>query len=148
MILPPRRIAAKIAACIVLCTLFSFVAPFVRADDGTRYEPSTRSQRAAVVDLAERWRPIVASYVDWDADTAIRIIGCESRGDPAAVNPSSGAAGLFQTMPDWQGLAFRLFGSGNLFDPAVNVGLAHFLWQDDGGRFGWHWASSVGCWSR
>ena len=52
-----------------------------------RYQPSERGTRPAVV----QWRPLLEQY-DWDVDTALRIVDCESGGDPAAVNRWSGAA--------------------------------------------------------
>ena len=108
-----------------------------------RYEPSNRGGRR-FAPAVERWRQLVAGY-DWDVDTALAVITCESRGDPGAVNRFSGASGLFQLL-GWSGLARRLFGSGDVFDPGVNAGTAAWLWRDSGGSFRWHWAASVGCW--
>lgn len=44
------------------------------------------------------WVALVCSYA-WDCATALRIIECESHGDIYAVNPSSGACGLWQHLP-------------------------------------------------
>jgi len=44
------------------------------------------------------WVSEVCSYA-WDCQTALRIIECESHGDIYAVNPSSGACGLWQHLP-------------------------------------------------
>jgi soluble lytic murein transglycosylase-like protein len=104
-------------------------------------EPSPVEQ-----DPVQRWRALVAAYPDWDPDLALAVIACESRGDPGAVNPRSGAAGLFQLL-GWQRLADLLAGVGaNLFDPSVNVAAAHWLWAHGGG-FWWHWAASRACWA-
>jgi hypothetical protein len=40
-----------------------------------------------------------ASYHGADAATMLRVATCESRLDPNAVNPSSGATGVFQWLP-------------------------------------------------
>lgn len=50
----------------------------------------------------EKWRPLVEAYFqpEW-VEWAMRIMECESRGDPYAQNPSSGAAGLFQHLPKY-----------------------------------------------
>ncbi len=60
-----------------------------------------------------RWAPAVErSLRQWhrrfrvpyraaDSRQALRIMYRESRGDPRAVNRSSGAAGLFQWLPGW-----------------------------------------------
>lgn len=51
------------------------------------------------VQSAEEWRDIVAKYFPADeVENALRIIFCESKGDPLAINSSSGATGLFQIM--------------------------------------------------
>lgn len=115
-----------------------------------RFTPSARGTRPAVT----RWRPLLAEY-PWDVETALRVVDCESGGDPGAINPSSGAAGLMQ-LYGWSWLARRLFGTGDVTIPWVNVAVAHVLWADSGGAFGWydargrprgHWAASIGCWS-
>lgn len=108
--------------------------------DEERYTPSARGTRPAVT----RWTDLVAAY-DWDVPTALRVIDCESSGDPGAINPYSGAAGLFQ-LYGWSRLARRLFGDGRVLIPWVNVATAHALWEDSGERFGFHWYASRGCW--
>jgi hypothetical protein len=128
--------------CCLVALLTAHSASAQEAEVAERYSPASRSMRPAVA----RWRPLVAEY-PWDVETALRIISCESEGDPDAVNPWSGAAGLFQAMPEWGRLTWRLFGSRNLLDPVVNTALAFLLWEDSGGRFSWHWGASVACWS-
>jgi hypothetical protein len=48
----------------------------------------------------EQWRPLVQQWFPSSrVEEALRIIDCESNGDPEAINPYSGAAGLFQFLP-------------------------------------------------
>jgi len=59
----------------------------------------------------------------------------ESRGNPSAQNPSSGASGLFQVLPSWaDNFGVRPV---DLFVPEINTYIARQLY-DDGG---WgHWS--------
>lgn len=66
----------------------------------------------------EQWRGLVSVHFT-EVDRALCIMAAESGGNPNAVNPRSGAAGLFQIMPFW----WDRFG-GDRFDPATNVSLA------------------------
>lgn len=57
---------------------------------------------------------------------------CESNGDPNAVNPYSGAAGLYQFLEGtWNGIPGSVTGgnydSGQPFDPASNIRAAAWL---------------------
>lgn len=91
---------------------------------------------------AEGWRPLVEIHFrPGDVDRAIRIIACESNGDPWARNPRSGASGLFQHMPRYWEERSRAagFGGASIFDPEANVGVAAWLVYDYAGG-GWqHW---------
>lgn len=81
----------------------------------------------------ERWRSLVASHFHpKDVDRALCLVGYESGGDPNAVNPSSGAAGLFQVMPFW----WNHYG-GDRFDPETNVRVAKAIYDQQGW---WAWA--------
>lgn len=78
----------------------------------------------------EQWRGLVSRHFPANAvDTMLCIMRFESGGNPTAVNPSSGAAGLFQVMPFW----WAEFG-GDRFDPATNVRVANQIWQRQGYR--------------
>lgn len=82
---------------------------------------------------------IVATYFPEDEMcTALRIVACESRGDPGAYNKSSGASGLFQVMPFWADhYGYR---REALFEPTLNAEMAYRIWSEEGG---WkHWE----CW--
>lgn len=62
-------------------------------------------------------------------EPALRIIQCESLGDPDAYNPYSGASGLFQFLPGtWAVIAPKAGFSGvSVFDPEANIGAAAWL---------------------
>jgi hypothetical protein len=83
----------------------------------------------------ERWRPAVATYfpteqVDW----ALRIIECESHGDPNAKNPRSTASGLFQHLASlWEERAAAAGWPGaDVFDPYANIAVAAWLFETGG----------------
>jgi hypothetical protein len=78
----------------------------------------------------ERWRSIVERYFPSNrVDQALRIIQCESLGDPDAYNPYSGASGLFQFLPaTWASTAPKAgFPGASPFDPEANIGTAAWL---------------------
>ncbi|HJU51992.1 MAG TPA: transglycosylase SLT domain-containing protein [Acidimicrobiia bacterium] len=78
----------------------------------------------------ERWRGLVSAYFQsaW-VEPALRIIQCESLGDPEAYNPYSGASGLFQFLPGtWAVISPKAgFGGASAFDPEANIGTAAWL---------------------
>lgn len=78
----------------------------------------------------ERWRLLVSSYFPavW-VESALRIVQCESLGDPDAYNPYSGASGLFQFLPGtWAVISPKAgFGGASVFDPEANIGTAAWL---------------------
>lgn len=82
----------------------------------------------------EQWRGLVAAYFPADqVDRALRVMACESGGNPNAYNPS-GASGLMQVLASWA----DNFGytPQQLFDPAINLHVASILYYDGG----WgHW---------
>lgn len=75
-----------------------------------------------------------------DVNRAIRVAWCMSSFNPAAINPATGASGLFQHLPDtW---TERSVAAGHpeasIFDPAANVAVAAWMLYDLPG--GWsHW---------
>lgn len=94
----------------------------------------------------EEWRSLVTAYfAASDVEKALRVIACESGGDPNAQNPRSGAAGLFQHIPRYwadRSAAVGLPGA-SIFDPVANVSAAAWLVYTEG----WGpWAPSMGCW--
>jgi hypothetical protein len=80
----------------------------------------------------EQWRALVGAY--WPADLvddALSVIACESNGDPSAVNPSSGATGLFQFLPSTWDSASEQAGWSGAFatDPEANIATAYWLYS-------------------
>ncbi len=82
--------------------------------------------------LAARWAPLVAVYFrPDDVERVLCLMDLESRGDPSAVNTSSGASGLMQVMPSWA----PVFGYtvAELQDPIINLEIAATILDD----YGW-----------
>jgi hypothetical protein len=78
----------------------------------------------------ERWRPLVQQYFPSNrVEEALRIMDCESNGDPDAYNPYSGASGLFQFLPStWASTAPKAgYGGHSVFEPEANVASAAWL---------------------
>ncbi len=78
----------------------------------------------------EQWRGLVSQYFPASrVDEALRIIQCESLGDPNAYNPYSGASGLFQFIPStWATTAPKAgFPNASPFDPVANIASAAWL---------------------
>ena len=78
----------------------------------------------------EQWRGLVASYFPASiVEDALRVIDCESNGDPNVVNPNSGAAGLFQFIPStWANVSPMAGWAGaDVLDPTANVAVAAWL---------------------
>jgi hypothetical protein len=98
-------------------------------------------------DSVEDWRPLVEVFFEpGDVDRALRVIACESRGEPSAKNPSSTASGLFQHLASqWRSRSAQAgWGGSDVFDPVANVAVAAWLVYEGGG---WsHWNASGGCW--
>ena len=91
----------------------------------------------------ERWRSDVrgalAEYgLGDEEDRFMRVMWCESRGDPEAVNAESGASGLMQHIPRYWDERARAAGfqGASPFDPIANIYAS--VWLLDTG--GWnHW---------
>lgn len=78
----------------------------------------------------ERWRPLVSDHFpDERVDEALAVVDCESRGDPNAYNPYSGASGLFQFLPStWATVSPRAgYGGASVFEPEANIATAAWL---------------------
>lgn len=78
----------------------------------------------------EDWRPIVARHFpDRLVEDALAVMDCESGGDPEAVNPSTGAAGLFQFLPGTWAVAASGAGVGDAppTDGEANIAAAAWL---------------------
>ena len=89
---------------------------------------------------AEAWRPILELYFKAaDMNWAIKVMNCESGGNPDAKNKSSGASGLFQHMPQyWAGRAKAAgFEGASIFDPEANIAASAYLYYHGGPG---HWS--------
>lgn len=95
------------------------------------------------VSTAGEWRSLVtAIFRPDDVEWALRVIQCESGGDPTAVNPRTGAAGLMQAMPQWYtGAGYSEpspYGPFDPFDPEANLRFGAWLLDYEwGGRAAW-----------
>jgi hypothetical protein len=105
--------------------------------------PGTASAHSSRV---EQWRYIVEQY-DWPVESALRVIECESGGDPHVWNRAgSSANGLWQLL-GWEWKAYRMFGVWSVQDPEVATAVAYEIYKASGRRFGTSmgWASSSSC---
>jgi hypothetical protein len=118
-------------------------AAIVVAEEGSTTlssAPPSASTSAALLDTG--WldslavRGLVETYFgSGDVNRAVRLAWCVSRFDVDAINPSTGAAGLFQVDPVTWEIATTEMGlnSPDPFDPATNVAVAaHIVYQGDG----------------
>ena len=115
----------------------------------TTTEPPTTTTTVPPVEGGQRdveeWRTLVEQFFAADlVDGALTVMQCESRGDPLAYNPVSGASGLFQFIPStWAWAAPGAgFPGASPFEPDANVGAAAWLVQQsiDQGKQPWtHW---------
>jgi hypothetical protein len=95
----------------------------------------------------ERWRSesisAIAKYGGPSTDISkfLRVMRCESGGDPAAFNASSGASGLMQHLSNYFPWRAKMAGyeGASPFDPIVNINVsAWLLYEHRAG--GWqHW---------
>lgn len=91
-------------------------------------------------------RGIIALFFQpQDVELALDVAYCESRWDPRATNPSSGAAGLFQQLPRFwaERSAAAGWAGADIHNAHANTAVSAWLVNQDG----WiHWAESQGCW--
>lgn len=88
----------------------------------------------------ERWRGLVqAHFGPTTTDAALRVMACESGGNPDAYNSSSGASGLFQHLQRYWDARSDAAGWGDVspFDPPANVAVA--AWLSNRGADWSHW---------
>jgi hypothetical protein len=78
-------------------------------------------QAAGDVQLVE-----LLSQYGWPLDEALRVVACESGGNPNATNGTS--LGLFQINAPYHTDKFSP--GESLYDPVVNVRVAYTIWKD------------------
>lgn len=102
--------------------------------------------RPADVLAPEYLRTLVEAVFEPEhVDLMLLVAWCESRWDTNAVNPSSGAAGLFQFMPGWFRGEWGLTGTFDPHDPVQAVdAAAKLLYQTSSGIGNWN--PSRYCW--
>lgn len=87
----------------------------------------------------EQWRTLVEKYFQpADIPWAMRVMACESGGNPLAKNPYSSASGLFQHLARyWEGRSAKAGIPGaDIFDPESNIKVAAWLFYTGGPQ---HW---------
>lgn len=87
----------------------------------------------------EQWRGLVETYFQpEDVPWAMRVMWCESKGDPNAKNPRSSASGLFQHLATyWPERSAKAGWAGaSIFDPEANIAVAAWLYSWGGSS---HW---------
>jgi len=97
--------------------------------------PSTSTTLDVFWPTVEQWRPMVTiaiSHHGGDADDVhrfLRIMQCESAGDPDAKNPNSSASGLMQHLTRfWDDRSERAGRPGaDVFDPEANIWVSAWL---------------------
>lgn len=92
------------------------------------------------VSSVEDWRPLVEHFFrPGDVDRALRIMYCESKGDPNAKNRRSSASGLFQHLTRyWPKRAAEAgFRGASVFDPVANTAASAMLVYEGGGWSHW-----------
>ncbi len=95
----------------------------------------------------EQWRSLVQQFFPSSrVEEALQIINCESNGDPNAVNPYSGAAGLFQFLPTtWATTAPAAgYPDASPFDPEANTASAAWL-ANHYQQLGYHYWHAWNC---
>lgn len=78
----------------------------------------------------EQWRSLAQQFFPSNrVEEALRIIDCESNGEANAVNPYTGAAGLFQFLPStWASASPQAgYGDSDAVDPEANIATAAWL---------------------
>jgi hypothetical protein len=93
-------------------------------------EAEAAERRRAALAGVEPWRPLVEHYFPGDrVEEALRVMRCESSGNPDAVHPESDASGLFQFLAGtWTFASIRAgFPGASRFDAEANVAAASWL---------------------
>jgi hypothetical protein len=93
-------------------------------------EVQEQQRRLNAIRGVEGWRTLVERHFPpWLVQQALEVMHCESRGNPDATHPRSGAAGLFQFLEStwaWASVSAG-YGGASRYDPEANVGSAAWL---------------------
>ena len=95
----------------------------------------------------ERWRSEVVSAIaryggpESDVSKFLRVMRCESMGDPDAYNASSGASGLMQHLANYWPWRAKMAGfeDASPFDPIANINTSAWLLYEHSAGGGQHW---------
>ena len=100
-----------------------------------RPKPHVHQLRRVYRPGVEQWRPLVEKYFQPDdVAWAMRVMACESGGDPYAKNPRSSASGLFQHLARyWDARSAKAGWAGaSIWDPEANIAVAAWLYYTGG----------------
>ena len=99
-----------------------------------------------VAPQVEPWRPLVEKYFPAEqVDNALRVMLCESTGDPSIVSHTDDW-GLFQHhLRFWKERSTEAgWANANVLDPEANVAVAAWLWSSRGSWRDWVCAKKLG----
>ena len=126
---------SRSTAAMVLPAEGSRTPSMDRTGQGTASSTSATTLNTGWLDSLEV-RGLVETYFgSGDVNRAVRLAWCVSRFDVDAINPSTGAAGLFQVDPlTWEAVTVEMgLAAADPFDPATNVAVAaHIVYRGDG----------------
>jgi hypothetical protein len=141
---------AETTSSTVGASVFSLEPSIARADEFGLFSPASETAqtdrkggvyiRSGYLDESEVRDLIARFFLPADVNRAIRVAWCTSAFNPAAINPATGASGLFQHLPEhWaEYSAAAGYGGTSMFDPTANVAVAaHMLYQIPGGWSHW-----------
>ncbi len=117
-----------VVALALFVTFFGVSAQGAHAQTLTPTTSQSSASASAYQDasVATMINQVFGSY----GATAVSIASCESGLNPAATNPYSGAAGVFQIMPGtWSGTAWA---ASSPYDAWANINAAHQIFVRDG----------------
>lgn len=100
-------------------------------------EPDPRPAPSVTVPVLSGadWAGLLARYPGWDVGTMLRIIDCESGGNPGAVSPPDSDG-----VPNYGGL--QLHGDPGGLNPEYAVAEAYRKWSNGGyGHWAWCYAN-------
>ncbi len=124
---PPSVPSASVPPPAAAPRLASLPAPTPSPAPTPRATAAPAASGGSITSIIESaFAPLGAGAVGW----ALQVAACESGDNPNAVNPSSGAEGLFQFLPStWRSSPYA---SSSPFDPVANAEAAAWLYRTSG----------------